>query len=132
MLPDIVHRQHVRVIESACGLRFVAEAPKAIGVRREGCRQDLDGDAPTEPRIPRAVHFTHSACGQEVENLVRPEPRARLQGHKARLYRRAVVTAKPCVPLTVARRNQGRRRRAGAVAAVAGLRRRFPSGESRD
>jgi hypothetical protein len=56
----------------------VLEARAAIGIEREGLREDLDRHVAVEARITRAIHFAHSAFAQLPANLERPDPGADL------------------------------------------------------
>ncbi len=37
---------------------------------------EYDRDLATDPRITRPVHLTHPSLSEEIDDLVRPEPRA--------------------------------------------------------
>ena len=57
---DVVDGGDVRVVENARRLGLLLEAAQAVGVLREGGRQDLDRDLAGETRVLRAVHLAHA------------------------------------------------------------------------
>ena len=76
--PDVVDRQNVRVVESACRLRFHLKTPKPVGV---GCKlpgQNLDRDVTLEARVTGLVDLAHPPSADKGENLVRTQANARL------------------------------------------------------
>ena len=58
--------------------RFALEAREAIRIVGEGCGKNLDGDVPPKACIARAIHLAHGAVTKQTDNLIRPEPVARL------------------------------------------------------
>ena len=74
--PDVVQLTDVRVIERRDRAGFAFEAVAEFGGRL------LDGDEPVQPRVARLVDLAHSAGADRFEDVVRAEPRARLQGHR--------------------------------------------------
>src|SRR6185369_7210852 len=81
MLPDVVDRGDVGMVEDAGGFRLLLEATQAIRVLRERGRQDLDRDVAPEARILRAVDLSHAPGADLAEDLVGAEFRARRDGH---------------------------------------------------
>src|SRR5438552_10209159 len=69
------------MVQRRGGPRFLLEAGKAIGIRRETGRQDFDRDITTKPRIARAIDLAHAACADGGENFIRPEASAGREGH---------------------------------------------------
>ena len=80
---DVVDRGDVGVIEDARGLGLLLEAAQAVGVLREGRRQDLDRDLAPEPRVLRPVDLPHPARADRREDLVRAQLRAGRERHGA-------------------------------------------------
>ena len=60
-------------------LAFEARDRIRIGSKRR--RQDLDGNIAAEPGIAGAIHLTHSAFAQLVDDLVGAEPGTRTERH---------------------------------------------------
>ena len=67
--------QDVRVAEGGDGARFLFEAAQPLGVSPHLGRENLDRDLAPQPRIPCPVHLPHPPGPDEVEDLVRPQPR---------------------------------------------------------
>ena len=84
---DFVNRDDVRVIERRGGVRFLDKPATAILVADAVRRQHLDRDLAVEPRIAGAIHLAHPTGADEREDLVRPECRARLEGHASGIRR---------------------------------------------
>src|SRR5262245_16054275 len=70
------------MVERGKHLRFPPESRKAIGIRRERVRQDLEGDVAIELRIASSIDLTHAAGADERDDLVRTEPGAGRQRHE--------------------------------------------------
>src|SRR5262245_37032401 len=51
-------------------LRFALKSRDAICVNRERLGEDLDRDVATEPRVPRAIHFAHSAFAKFRDDFI--------------------------------------------------------------
>ncbi len=75
-LANLVDLADVGVIQLGCEPRFAneARAGRVVGHRPEG--QDLEGDIPLQPRVPRPVDVARSAGTDGGLNLIRPEARA--------------------------------------------------------
>jgi hypothetical protein len=58
--------------------RFALKASESIVIRRQGPRQNLDGDVAIEPRVPRPIDLAHAAGPEGGKNLVRAEADAGL------------------------------------------------------
>ena len=56
--------------------RLTRESRQPIRIAREGLRQHLDRDVPSELRVARAKHLAHAARPKWADNLERPEFRA--------------------------------------------------------
>ena len=67
-IPDVVHREQVRMIERGEHAGFALEAGQPIGVRGEQRRQDLDRDVASELRVARAVDLAHPAGAHQLHD----------------------------------------------------------------
>ena len=56
-----VNRRDVRMVQSGQDVRFTPEAGHAIGIEREGVRQDLERDVAIQRGIAGAIHLAHPA-----------------------------------------------------------------------
>ena len=81
-LLEAVQVGDVRVVERGEQLRLALEAGEAVGVRREGLRQELQRDVPAEPRVRRAPDLSHPAGADGGGDLVRPEACAGGEGQR--------------------------------------------------
>ena len=81
VVPDVVERADVRMIERGDALRFALEARPELGIGREGGRQHLDGDGALEAGVAGLVDLAHAAGADGADDLVRSEARAGGQGH---------------------------------------------------
>ncbi|OFW30570.1 MAG: hypothetical protein A3H97_05755 [Acidobacteria bacterium RIFCSPLOWO2_02_FULL_65_29] len=54
--------------------RLSVEALTELRVRRQMRRQNLDGDEPIEPRVPRLVDLSHPPGAGQRQDLERAEP----------------------------------------------------------
>ena len=70
--PDVVHRENVWMVERAGGARFLLESPQTRFIMRPR-GQGLDRHVTPESRVPRAIHFAHSASADERDDLVRTD-----------------------------------------------------------
>ena len=77
VVPDVVHGEHVRVVEGARGARLPLERVHPLfGV--EGVRkQELDGHVAPEALVPRPPHLTHPARSQPPRDHVGADAIAR-------------------------------------------------------
>lgn len=73
------------MIQGGGGARLLLEAVQAVGVGREGHRQNLHGDVAPQARIARAVNLAHAAGADGGDDFVGTEPGARRQGHCTRI-----------------------------------------------
>ena len=74
------------MIESGSRSRFVQQPPlrvRVVGAEALGV-EELEGNAPAEPRIARQIHGPHPAASQRAENLVRPDAAGRFWRHRWR------------------------------------------------
>jgi hypothetical protein len=79
--PHVVDDDHVRVGESGHGPRFPLEPAEAVPIAGDVVGQDLDRHVAPEARVTSAVDLTHPPGPDEVEDLVRPQPRSGREGH---------------------------------------------------
>src|SRR5262252_10090584 len=57
---DIVNRNDTGIVQGCRRHGFLFESPQPILISRECAGQNLDGNLSIQPRIPRAVHLSHS------------------------------------------------------------------------
>ena len=69
------------MIETARGLRLLLEAPQPVGVLGDCGRQNLDCHGAIQARVVGAVDFSHAACANGRDDLVRAEFVACCQAH---------------------------------------------------
>ena len=79
VLPDVVDRRDVRVVEEPRRERLLLETSHPLGILGERGREHLDRHVPAEARIPRPVDLPHAAGPERREDLVGTEASARLQ-----------------------------------------------------
>src|ERR1700737_3636237 len=68
------------VQDSGC-LRLLLETPETVGIGGKGAGQNLDRDVPSQARVPRAVHLSHSSRANHGDDLVRAEAGSRGKRH---------------------------------------------------
>jgi hypothetical protein len=71
LMPDIVERANVRVIQCRDRAGFALEALAPIRVAGDVGGEHFNGDRPIEARVVRFVNFTHAAGSEGGEDLVR-------------------------------------------------------------
>ena len=76
VLADVVDGENVGMVERRSRASLLFEATQAIGIGREGGREDFDGYVTTEARIAGTVDFPHSAGVERREDLVRTKTTA--------------------------------------------------------
>ena len=81
---DVEDRQDVRMVERRGGARLLLEAAQPADVLADLERQDLDRDLAPEARVASAVDLSHPAFTQQVDDLVRTEPRSRPEPRRFR------------------------------------------------
>ncbi|GIV83396.1 MAG: hypothetical protein KatS3mg052_0403 [Candidatus Roseilinea sp.] len=64
VLPNIVDRDDVGVVEVGSGLRFLSEALHEVGIAGVALAQQLDGNQAAEQHVLPLVHRRHAAGGQ--------------------------------------------------------------------
>ena len=70
---EAINCPNVRMVQRSKDSRLAREPPKAIGIRRQFARQNLNGDITPEPRIARSIDFTHPALADLGGDLIRAE-----------------------------------------------------------
>ena len=81
---EVVDRDHVRMVQSRDGTRFVHETPAHLRVTLEGGREDLDGDLAAQRGIRREVDLSHPTAAEQAENLVPADALGKwFRGHRA-------------------------------------------------
>ena len=73
---DVVDSANVRMRQRGNRPRLALESRAAVGIGREGFRQDLDRDGAIQPRVPGFVDLAHPACPAGGEDFVRTESSA--------------------------------------------------------
>jgi hypothetical protein len=79
---DVVDRQYRRMVQSCCRSRFLLESLEAIRVGRKLPGQQLDRDVTTEPGIAAAIHLSHPAGAEKVDDFVGAESCSRRQAQQ--------------------------------------------------
>ena len=64
VMADIVNGEDVRMVQGGRGERFLFKAAKPVFIGRKRGRQELDGDVAIQPRVARAIDFSHPAGAQ--------------------------------------------------------------------
>src|SRR5260370_17584299 len=86
VLADVVDGAYVRMIQRRSGASFRLEAAKALAIGAVKSGENVDGTGPVETSGARTIYLAHAARAQRRLDLIRPELRARDEGH-------------PCAPL---------------------------------
>ena len=73
VLPDVVDRADVRMIQSRGGAGFAAESVQRCGIAPGALGQDFQGHLAAQARVPRPVDLSHAALADATEDLVVPE-----------------------------------------------------------
>jgi len=73
LVPDVVQRADVRMVQRGDRASFVLESLAKLRVGGQGLGQHLDRDDALEPSVAGFVDFTHSAFAKLGENLVRAQ-----------------------------------------------------------
>ena len=78
---DVVDLADVRMVETGDGARFTLEAALPVGVGGELGGSTLIATSRLQTRVVCFPHFTHSPCAKEADDLIRAQPRTRMQVH---------------------------------------------------
>src|SRR5262245_16142343 len=62
LVPDIVNRNDVGMVQRGCGFRFLNKASLAVRIAHLVSRQDLDRYGSVQPDIASFVNNTHPSC----------------------------------------------------------------------
>ena len=81
---ESVYRGDVRMIQRREHLRFALEAREAIGVGREGVRQDLQRNVSLQPRVAGTVHLAHATGPQRRMDFVHAKSCTGSERHRGR------------------------------------------------
>ncbi len=81
LMPDVVQRADVRMIQTRDCLGLALEALAPFGIAGEVCGQDFDRHCSIQPRVARPVNFSHPARAQRRDDLVGTQFCAIRQGH---------------------------------------------------
>jgi len=93
VMPELVNRQDVGVVERGDGAGLALEALQPLGLTGQRLGEDLDRHLATQPRVESAVDLTHPAGAERRHDLIGPEPIPWLQRHlDAPGQRRAFAT----------------------------------------
>ena len=84
VVPDVVERADVRMLEVGDHPGFTLEAFPPIGIGRRIAGEDLDGDRAAETKVARFVDLTHAPDAEEAEDFVDSEATARGETHDCR------------------------------------------------
>jgi len=74
--PNVKNGEDVGMIQRGGGAGLLLEAAQAFWVTRKSGRQHLDGHIAPQPRIPGAIHLTHTTGTEGRSDFIRPEFRA--------------------------------------------------------
>ena len=69
------------MVQAGEDLRLPLEAGQAVGISREGVREDLEGDLAVQLRVGGLVDLAHAALADEGGNGVVSDLGADFQGH---------------------------------------------------
>ena len=82
LLPDVVERADVRVVQRGNRPGLALKARTRGGVRHHALRQDLDRHVAIETKVAGTVHLAHAAGADRGAQFVGAEPRAVGQSHR--------------------------------------------------
>ena len=61
-MPNVVKRANVRMVQAGDRLGLALEPPLQVGIGRDVCGENLDGDGAIQAGIAGLVDFAHSSC----------------------------------------------------------------------
>src|SRR5437867_5238134 len=70
LLPNVIDRADIRMIQCGCGLRLALETGQGLSVSGNLLRQELQGHETMEPDIFGLVNDTHAATAQLLQDAV--------------------------------------------------------------
>ena len=70
----------IRMVQRSEHFRFALKASEAIVIRRQGGRQNLDGDLTFQPGVGGPIHLPHPAFANLRDDFVDAEARAGGEG----------------------------------------------------
>jgi hypothetical protein len=80
-MPNVVKRADVRMVQAGDRLGLALEPPLQVGIGRDVCGEDFDGDGAVQAGIAGFVDFAHSSCADRREDFVWPELRPNFKRH---------------------------------------------------
>ena len=81
VLPNIVNRNNVGMVEGGCGPGLLLEAAQALRVRCKLFREHFDSHVPPEPEVFRPINFAHTTRPDSGDDLVMGELLTGCQRH---------------------------------------------------
>ena len=78
---DPIDAADVRMIQSGEHVRLAREPRTPIGIGGEQCREELQRDVAIQLRVTGAIHLTHPAGPQQIDDLVGAEARPGREAH---------------------------------------------------
>jgi hypothetical protein len=73
LMPDVVQRADVGMIQAGDGARFPLKALQRVGASRGSADENLNRDRPTEPRVTGSVDLAHATDANQLLDLVRAQ-----------------------------------------------------------
>ena len=70
LLPDLMNRADIRMVESRGCLRLPLETSQRLGVSGDLVRQELQGDKTMQSGVLGLVHHTHAAATELLDDSV--------------------------------------------------------------
>src|SRR6266851_8342004 len=77
----VIQHADMRMVQARNGFCLTPEALLADGIGGKLRGKNLDSNGALQPRVARAIHFTHPACAERSNDLIRAEFGARGEGH---------------------------------------------------
>src|SRR6266700_7528257 len=70
LLPGVIDRANIRMIQRGCGLRLPLETSQGLSVSGNLLRQKLESDETMEPGVLGLVDHTHTAAAQLLQDAI--------------------------------------------------------------
>src|SRR6266571_1896626 len=70
LLPDVIDRANVRMIQRGCGLRLPLETSQGLSVSGNLLRQKLESDEAMQARVLSLVDHTHTPSTEFLDDAV--------------------------------------------------------------
>jgi len=71
------------MVQRSEDVSFTREPCEALGILGERVWQNLERHVASELRVPRSIHFTHPACTERRDDLIRTQSKTCAKGHEA-------------------------------------------------